>query len=512
VAALRFIFSDQLSHSISSLKGSEPAADIILLCEVMEEATYVRHHPKKIAFLFSAMRHFAEELRGQGLQVRYVKLDDPANTQSIEGEIGRALRDCGAERIVATEPGEWRLKRRMEDWRSRFDMDLEVREDDRFMASLGEFSAWADGRKQLRMEYFYREMRKGFNILMDPGGKPVGGQWNYDAENRKPPAKGLIIPKRISHRKDIITEEVLDLVAARFGQHFGDLLPFHFAVTREQALIEARHFMHEVLPDFGAYQDAMLAGEPYMFHSLLAAYLNSGLLLPLELCQMAEAAYRAGRAPLNAAEGFIRQIMGWREFVRGLYWHFMPDYAEHNFFEAARPLPAFYWGAPTKMACVSEAVRHTKQHAYSHHIQRLMVTGNFALLAGLAPAEVCEWYLAVYADAFDWVELPNTLGMALFADGGIMASKPYAASGKYISRMSNFCKDCFYDPEAASGDKACPFNALYWDFIERNAGKLRGNQRLNYTFATLDRMSAEKRAAIKAQAAGVFARLDAGLL
>jgi deoxyribodipyrimidine photolyase-related protein len=511
MAALRFIFSDHLSHSISSLKGSEPG-DLILLCEVMEEATCVQHHPKKLAFLFSAMRHFAEELHGQGHRVRYVKLDDPANTQSIEGEIGRALKETGADRIIVTEPGEWRLKRRMEDWRGRFNVDLGVREDDRFMASLGEFNAWAEGRRQLRMEYFYRDMRKGFGILMERDGKPSGGQWNFDSENRKPPAKGLAIPKRISHRKDAVTKEVMGLVATRFGCHFGDLLPFHFAVTRSQALIEARHFMEEVLPSFGAYQDAMLSAEPYMFHSLLAAYLNAGLLLPLELCRMAEAAYRSGRVPLNAAEGFIRQIMGWREFVRGLYWRFMPDYAEHNFFGAARPLPAFYWGAPTKMACVSEAVRHTKEHAYSHHIQRLMVTGNFALLAGLAPQKVCEWYLAVYADAFDWVELPNTLGMALFADGGIMASKPYAASGKYISRMSNFCKGCAYDPQETMGDKACPFNGLYWDFIERNAGRLRANQRLNYTFATLDKMSADKRAGIKAQAADIFARLDAGTL
>jgi deoxyribodipyrimidine photolyase-related protein len=494
MATLRFILSDQLSHSISALKGAEPAADIIILCEVMGEATYVKHHPKKIAFLFSAMRHFAEELRARNLNVRYVKLNDPANTQ------------------IVTEPGEWRLKRRMEDWRGQFGVDLEVREDDRFMASLGEFSTWADGRKQLRMEYFYREMRKGFGILMRPDGKPEGGQWNYDAENRKPPAKGLAIPKRVSHRKDAITIEVLELVAARFGGHFGDLLPFHFAVTREEALIEARHFMEQVLPSFGDWQDAMLAGEPYMFHSLLAAYLNAGLLLPLELSRMAEAAYRAGRVPLNAAEGFVRQIMGWREFVRGLYWRFMPQYADHNFFEAARPLPAFYWGAPTKMACVAEAVRHTREHAYSHHIQRLMITGNFALLAGLSVSKVCEWYLAVYADAFDWVELPNTLGMALFADGGLMASKPYAASGKYISRMSDFCKGCAYDPQETMGLDACPFNALYWDFIDRNAGKLRANQRLNYTFATLDKVSEDKRAGIRAQAASIFARLDAGTL
>jgi deoxyribodipyrimidine photolyase-related protein len=510
--ALRLVLCDQLSHSLSSLRGADKAADTILICELMEEATFVQHHPKKIAFLFSAMRHFAEELRLDGFNVRYVKLDEPGNTGSLEAGIASALAATGAERIVVTEPGEWRLMKKMEHWRGLFDLDVEVREDDRFLCSRGGFNAWAGDKKQLRMEFFYREMRKDFRVLLEPDGKPTGGQWNFDAENRKPPKQGLSVPKRISHKKDDITKDVLKLVEQRFSQHFGDLLPFHFAVTRDQAMIEARNFIHEILPSFGGYQDAMLAGEPYMFHSLLASYLNAGLLLPLELCQMAEAAYRAGHAPLNAAEGFIRQILGWREFVRGIYWRHMPDYADLNFLDAARPLPAFYWGATTKMACLSEAVRHTKEHAYSHHIQRLMITGNFALLAGLSVSEVCEWYLAVYADAFDWVELPNTLGMALFADGGIMASKPYAASGKYISRMSNFCKGCAYDPEETSGDGACPFNALYWDFIDRNAGKLRGNQRLNYTFATLDRMSADKRAGIKAQAADIFARLDAGAL
>ena len=512
MSALRLVLCDQLSHSLSSLQGADKTADTILICELMEEATYVRHHPKKIAFLFSAMRHLAEELRGDGFNVRYVKLDDPANTGSLEAGIASALAATGAQRIVVTEPGEWRLMQKMEEWRGLFDCDVEMREDGRFLSSKGEFNAWASGKKQLRMEFFYREMRKGFRVLMEPDGKPTGGQWNYDAENRKPPKQGLSVPKRISHKKDDITKDVLKLVAGRFGQHFGDLLPFHFAVTRGQAMIEARNFIDEILPSFGDYQDAMLRGEPYMYHSLLAAYLNAGLLLPLELCQMAERAFRLGKAPLNAVEGFIRQILGWREFVRGIYWRHMPDYADLNFLDAARPLPAFYWGAPTKMACLSEAVRHTKEHAYSHHIQRLMITGNFALLAGLSVSEVCEWYLAVYADAYDWVELPNTLGMAIFADGGIMASKPYAASGKYINRMSNFCKGCAYDPDETIGPKACPFNALYWDFIDRNAGKLRTNQRLNYTFAALDRMGADKRAGITAQAARIFAALDAGAL
>jgi deoxyribodipyrimidine photolyase-related protein len=508
---LRLVLGDQLSHSLTALQNLK-AGDAVLMCEVMEEASYVKHHPKKIAFLFSAMRHFAEELREKGVEVRYVKLDDPQNSGTLDGEVQRAFEGETFSKLMLTEPGEWRVLEKFKAWQKELALPVVIRDDERFMCSIAEFKAWADGRKQLRMEFFYREMRKGFSILTEKNGNPVGGKWNYDSENRKPPKEGLSIPKRISHEKDAITNDVLKLVEARFSNHFGDLLPFHFAVTRNQALTELNQFIDEMLVSFGDYQDAMLTGEPYMYHSLISSYLNAGLLEPLEICRMAEHAYHAGKAPLNAVEGFIRQIMGWREYVRGLYWLKMPDYADLNFFSADRPLPAFYWGAPTKMDCLAEAVRHTREHAYSHHIQRLMVTGNFALLAGIAPAEVCEWYLAVYADAYEWVELPNTLGMALFGDGGIMASKPYAASGKYINKMSNFCSGCAFNPEEMLGETACPFNALYWDFIARNEGKLKGNQRLNYTFAGLNAMKPEKRQAIRAKAADTLQALERGQL
>jgi deoxyribodipyrimidine photolyase-related protein len=511
MSSLRLVLGDQLSHSLTALKDFDPG-DVVLMCEVMEETSYVKHHPKKIAFLFSAMRHFADELREKGLNVRYVKLDNPENSGSLDGEVKRALSSGKFSKLLLTEPGEWRILEKFKAWQREWSVSVEIRDDERFMCSIAEFKAWAARRNQLRMEYFYREMRKGFGILVEKSGNPAGGKWNYDTENRKPPKDGLNIPKRISHQKDAITNEVLKLVEARFSHHFGDLLPFHFAVTRNQALTELQQFVDELLISFGDYQDAMLSGEPYMYHSLISSYLNAGLLEPLEICRMAEHAYHSGKAPLNAVEGFIRQIMGWREYVRGLYWLHMPGYADMNFFSADRPLPALYWGAPTKMACLAEAVRHTKEHAYSHHIQRLMVTGNFALLAGLAPEEVCEWYLAVYADAYEWVELPNTLGMALFGDGGIMASKPYAASGKYIKKMSNFCSGCAYDPEDMLGEKACPFNAFYWNFIERNESKLKGNQRLNYTFAGLNAMKPEKRQAIRAKAQTLLADLEAGKL
>lgn len=499
--ALRLIIGDQLSHEIASLADIDAQLDVVLICEVMGEATYVRHHPKKIAFLFAAMRHFAAELEAKGFTVRYVKLTDAANTGSIDGEVRRALAEQLLTRLVATEPGEYRLREVMRSWQTIDGVDFEMREDVRFLASHADFERWAEGKKQLRMEFFYREMRRRYNILMDKDGSPEGGAFNFDRENRKPPPRGLASPRRISHKKSQITRDVLELVRQKFSEHFGRLEPFHFAVTRDEALLELEHFIAMLLPHFGDYQDAMVTGEAYLYHSLLSCYLNAGLLQPLEICRAAERAYRSGAVPLASAEGFIRQILGWREYVRGIYWHAMPDYAKLNCFNAKRPLPEFYWSGETEMFCIAEAVRHTHKHAYSHHIQRLMITGNFALLAGLDVEAVCEWYLAVYADAFEWVELPNTLGMALFADGGIMASKPYAASGKYISRMSNFCRHCRFDPKETTTENACPFNALYWDFLARNERLLRKNQRLVYTYATWDKMAQDAKELIRKKAA-----------
>ena len=508
---LRFIFSDQLSHSISSLTDASKE-DIILLCEALEEATYVKHHPKKIAFLFAAMRHFADELKERGYQVRYTKLTDSLNTQTLNGEIIRVVNESKVNQIIITEPSEYRLKIMTEGWHQLFNIPIVIRPDNRFFCSLKEFALWAQGKKQLRMEYFYREMRKKYQILMDSQGAPIGGQWNYDKENRKPPVQGLKSPTRISHQKSSILKEVLEMVATKFANHFGVLEPFYYAVTREQALIELEDFIYRILPNFGAYQDAMVQGEVYLYHSLLSSYINAGLLLPLEICQLAEKAYKNGCASLNSVEGFIRQILGWREFVRGIYWLKMPEYSQLNYLNAKTNLPSFYWGGKTHMAFISEAVTHTQIHAYSHHIQRLMVTGNFALIAGLDVKQVQEWYLAVYSDAFEWVEMPNTLGMALFGDGGIVGSKPYAASGKYINKMSNFCDQCYYDPKEMIGEKACPFNALYWDFLDRNRYKLEFNQRLPYVYSTWDKFSVDKQSAIKNKAINILALMRIGEL
>ncbi|MFM8454379.1 MAG: cryptochrome/photolyase family protein [Gammaproteobacteria bacterium] len=508
---IRFIFWDQLSHSISSLKDIS-AHDTVLMCELRHEVTRIPHHPKKIALWFSGMRHFAEELRNKGINVRYMDFNDSSNTHTLCNEVKRAIHDLGIQKIIVTEPGEYHFLETIKSWEKSLNVHVEIRSDDRFLCSKDEFKSWAHNKKELRMEYFYRNMRKKYDILMEPDGSPTGGLWNYDKENRKPPSSTIRSIKRISHKKSDILKSVLDVVRDDFNNHFGDLEPFYYAITRDQALIELDHFIDKILPHFGDYQDAMLKDDAYLYHSLLSSYINMGLLLPLEICQKAEAAYKNRKVALNSAEGFIRQILGWREFIRGIYWLKMPEYGELNTLDAKTPLPEFYWGGKTHMTCISEAVSHTKVHAYSHHIQRLMVTGNFALLAGLDVKEVQEWYLAVYSDAYEWVEMPNTLGMALFGDGGIVASKPYAASGQYINKMSNFCKKCHYDIKDITGPKACPFNALYWNFLQHHRESFSKNPRLSFMYATWDRFEPSKKNAITSKASQILKEMECGRL
>jgi deoxyribodipyrimidine photolyase-related protein len=504
VRNLILVLGDQLSPNLSSLRSGDPAQDRVLMVEAQEEATYVRHHKKKIAFLFSAMRHFAEELRAAGWQVDYVKLDDPPNQGSFGAQLEHSIAALNPETIIATEPGEWRVQQVL------IVAGVTLLPDDRFICSISEFAEWAEGRKQLRMEYFYRDMRRKTGLLITKDSKgadqPEGGKWNFDSENRKPAEASLFMPQPKAFEHDVITQEVLTLVAARFDNHFGDLQPFTYAVTRAGAEEALAHFVETALPNFGDYQDAMLTGEPFLYHSILAQYINCGLLDPLAVCRAVEAAYRSGHVPLNAAEGYIRQIIGWREYVRGIYWLKMPGYERSNFFGHTRALPSFYWTAETKMTCIKAAVTQTREHAYAHHIQRLMVTGNFAMLAGIDPHELHEWYLAVYADAYEWVELPNTVGMSQFADGGLLASKPYAASGAYINRMSNYCGTCRYDVKQRTGPDACPFNALYWNFIARNRELIKGNPRMAQMVRTWDKFADDEKVRIEASAA---ATLDA---
>jgi len=491
---LRLVLGDQVTPTLSALHGLDPARDVVLLAEVMGECTYVPHHRQKIALVFSAMRHFAAALASRGVRVDYVSLDDPSNTGSLAGEVARAVARHRPLRVVATHPGEWRVRCDL------LAAGVELLADDRFLCDLDWFRRWAAGRKQLRMEFFYREMRRATGLLM-AGKAPAGGEWNFDAANRKRLPSGVTPPSPRRFPPDAMTQEVLALVATRFPDGFGSLDGFAWPVTPEQAEMALAEFIAHRLPSFGDYQDAMASGQPFLFHSLLSTSLNLGLLSPAVCCAAAEHAWREGRAPLNAVEGFIRQILGWREYVRGLYWLRMPDYAATNALGATRPLPAFYWSGETPMACLASAIRQTRDHAYAHHIQRLMVTGNFALLAGLDPVAVNAWYLAVYADAFEWVELPNTHGMALFADGGVVASKPYAASGAYINRMSDHCRDCAYDVRESLGPKACPFNALYWDFIARHAARFRDNPRMAMPLRNLERMDPARLSAVRAQAA-----------
>jgi deoxyribodipyrimidine photolyase-related protein len=499
MTTLRLVMGDQLSESLPSLADLDTAHDVVLMLEVAEECGYVPHHQQKIVLFLSAMRHFAAALRERGVAVDYVRLDDPANTGSFSGEVERALARHRARRLVLTEPGEWRVQQTAESWAQRFGLPVEIRDDTRFFASRAWFRAWAKGRRGWRMEHFYREMRREHAVLMQ-GDEPVGGAWNYDAENRKRLPAGLAPPGRLRFPPDAVTREVMALVAARFRGNFGTLEGFRWAVTRGEALAALAEFIAQALPRYGDYQDAMQAGAPFLYHSLLSSALNLGLLSPREVCAAAEAAWQAGQAPLNAVEGFIRQVLGWREYVRGIYWVLMPGYADANALEADRPLPEFYWTGETRMRCLREAVAHTRDHAYSHHIQRLMLTGNFALLAGVAPREVERWYLAVYADALEWVEMPNTLGMAVFADGGRMASKPYAASGAYINRMSDFCGGCAYDVAQKTGPRACPFNYLYWAFLIRHRARLADNPRLAMPYRTLAGWSEARQQACLAEA------------
>ena len=496
------ILGDQLTPDIAALRVADKDDSIVLMMEVADETVYVKHHKAKIAFILSAMRHHAERLRALGWTVDYVTLDAPDNSGSFTGEVARAIERHAPRAIHVTEAGEWRVRSMLESWETRFAIPVTIHEDDRFLCSHAEFDSWAAARKQMRMEFFYRDMRRKTGLLLTEAGEPEGGQWNYDADNRKPaPDRDLLMPHPIRFRPDGVTQAVLEMVADRFADHIGSLDHFHFAVTHEEALRQRKRFLDEALPRFGDYQDAMLTDEPFLWHSILSPYINAGLLDPRELCQEVEARYRAGKVPLNCAEGFIRQIIGWREYVRGVYWHEGPDYGKRNALKAQRDLPDFYWTGETDMHCLAQAIGQTIDHGYAHHIQRLMITGNFALIAGIDPHQVHVWYLEVYADAYEWVEMPNTIGMALSADGGLLGSKPYAAGGAYINRMSNYCGSCRYDVKKRVGDDACPFNALYWDFIARNERTLSRNPRMAMPYRNWQRMKPEDREATRAQAA-----------
>lgn len=485
---LRLIFWDQLSTKLPSFLGASKENDVFFFCENRDDCTHIKHHKKKLVFLISAMRHFAADLEKKGYAVCYFKLKDNKPSY-LEGVLNQLDQESFS-KIIVTHPGEYRQLKMLEDLTKR--IPVEILEDDRFLCSQKEFKDWAAKRKEIRMAFFYQEMRKKYNILMDDE-KPIGGEWSYDSENRKPPKNVPPIPKPYMQTPDKMTTEVMKIVESEFSDHFGDIQPFYLAVTRSAALDALKLFIQERLSLFGDYQDAMLQHQPWMYHSHLSFYINIGLLDPMECIKKAEEAYHQQQAPLNAVEGFIRQILGWREYVRGIYWLQMPNYKTLNFLEATRSLPSFYWTGDTSMNCLKQSILETKQNAYAHHIQRLMVLGNFALLTGIHPDEMNEWYWIVYADAHEWVELPNVTGMILFADGGYMGSKPYAAGGAYIHKMSNYCDACVYQVSEKTGEKACPFNYLYWNFLIKNQSKLKSNQRLSMIYSTLNKMAEEKK-------------------
>jgi deoxyribodipyrimidine photolyase-related protein len=512
VRTLVAVLGDQLDLNAAAFDGFDPALDVVWMAEASEESTHVWSSKQRIAIFLAAMRHFAQALRAADRPLHYTRLDDPGNRGSLAAELQAAITTLAPQRVVMTAPGDWRVWQSLKAVVESAGLALEICEDRHFYTTVRDFMAHAKGRKSLRLEYFYRELRQRHGVLMQDGppnaqakAQPIGGQWNFDADNREAFGRAGpgALPERFTFAPDALTREVITLVNTRFAQHPGTLDSFAWPVTREQALQALQRFIEQRLSLFGRFEDALWPGEPWLYHSQLSAALNLKLLNPREVVQAAEAAYHAGHAPLQSAEGFIRQILGWREYVRGIYWTQMPGYAERNALDAQQELPAWYWTGQTDMACLRDAISQTLQYGYAHHIQRLMVTGLYALMLGVRPQQVHAWYLSVYVDAVEWVELPNTLGMSQYGDGGLMASKPYVATGKYIQRMGGPCAGCRYDPALREGERACPYTTLYWDFLMRHETLLSKNPRMALQVKNLARMSEPQRQNVAQRAAAI---------
>lgn len=502
------ILGDQLTTDAPAFDRIDKGRDIILMCEVEEESTHVASSKQRTVMFLSAMRHFALDLIKSGHRVRYIKLDDPHNTHSLASEAKRAAKQYDAASILLTHPGEHRILAAFEDLED--ELEVEILPDTHFLVQPEQFNEWASGRKSLVMEYFYREQRKALDILMTKQGKPVSGAWNLDKENRQSFKRVPNPPEPYRPDPDDITREVMALVERRFPDAPGRLADFRWPVTRRQALHALRTFISDRLERFGTHQDAMWTEQPWLYHSHISPLINLKLLDPREVYEAALDAYEERSLPLNSVEGFVRQIIGWREFIRGVYWHEGPDYADRNALDQHAAIPDCYWTADTDMACMHHAISPVLDHGYSHHIQRLMVTGNFALISGVHPREISDWYLGMFVDAVDWVTLPNTLGMAMHADGGIVGTKPYAASGKYIKRMSNYCDHCRYDPEKRTGENACPFNTFYWEFLIRNRQRFSKNQRMTMIMKNVERMTQSQRTEITHEGRKLRDRLGMG--
>jgi deoxyribodipyrimidine photolyase-related protein len=503
---LVLILGDQLDLNGAALRTFDIKTDEIVMIESIPEAQYVWSHKAKIALFLSAMRHFAIKLKELNYPLTYIQ----ASPLSIVETLKEKIIQEQITNLICVEPGEWRLKQQLEELARELSIKLEMREDDHFYCSHQEFVAWSAGKKELRLEYFYRLMRKTHQILVDSEGNPEGGQWNFDQDNRKPYSKKGpgIIEAPILFEPDTLTKEVLEFVSTSYASHPGALEDFRWPVTRAQALEALDYFVEFRLRNFGVFQDAMWTDTPYGWHSILSSSLNLKLLNPREVIAAVLQAWKKYALDLSTVEGFIRQILGWREFVRGMYYLDMPKMAQDNYYDHQSPLPKWYWTGQTNMACMKDAIGQTLQYGYAHHIQRLMVTGNFALLAEILPSEVCDWYLAIYVDAIEWVELPNTAGMALFANGGRFTSKPYIASGAYIKRMSNYCSSCQYKPEVRFGKNACPVTTLYWHFLIKHRNQFESSPRTRLMTANLKRISDEDQKSIEEHAGYLLNHLD----
>lgn len=504
---LRLVLGDQLNPDHAWFDVCDPGV-VYVLMEVRQETDYVLHHAQKILAIFAAMRDFACQLRAAGHRVRYVAIDDASNRQSIPDNLAALMAHYRAQRLEYQEPDEWRLDTQLRQWCAAQPFATQAVDSAHFYTTRSELAELFRGRKQWLMEHFYRRMRQRHHVLIDATGAPEGGQWNYDHDNRQPwPGTPAPPPDaRPRHDHSALWSTIQAAGVASFGQPQAAQL--RWPLNRSEALAWLDHFIATTLPQFGCYEDAMSTRSPRLFHSQLSFALNTKMLRPQEVVERAQAAYDAGTAPLAAVEGFIRQILGWREYVRGVYWAHMPGYAQRNAFDQHTPLPSWFWTGDTRMRCLRHAIGQSLNDAYAHHIQRLMVIGNFALLAGLDPAAVHRWYLGVYIDAFEWVELPNTVGMSQFADGGLLATKPYASSAAYIDRMSDYCQGCHYDKKQKTGERACPYNALYWDFFARHQATLGQNQRLGMVYRQLGKMEDAQLQALREQAGWVRARLE----
>jgi deoxyribodipyrimidine photolyase-related protein len=498
---LALVLGDQLQVDSAAFDNFDPRQDAVLMVEARQEAEYVPQHKSRLVLFFSAMRHFRDDLRENGLRVHYAELGDRNNAGNLGAELERWIDKTRPESVSVVRPGDHRVLETIKRHGKRAGCPLNVVEDRHFLSHPEEFEAFAKGRKSLLMEHFYRRMREKTGTLMKKGA-PVGKKWNFDTDNRK--TFGKFGPPKIkaprSFRPDGVTKNVMRMVQENFDRSPGTLEAFDYPVSAMQARAALRDFIRHRLRHFGSFQDAMAGGEPYLYHSRLSSSLNLHMLHPRDAIDAAVVAYEKGDAPLNSVEGFVRQILGWREYVRGIYWTRMPEYQGLNALQANRPAPAFLWNAETEMSCVRQCVLQLVENAYAHHIQRLMVLGLLCLLLGVRPYDVHRWHMSMYIDAVDWVSLPNVLGMSQYADGGVVGTKPYCATGAYIDRMSDYCAGCRYDPRKSTGDDACPFTTLYWDFLSRNCSRLEGNPRMTIQLKNLDRKSRSELNSVKTRA------------